>query len=163
MIRISVAALEHQELDLEGSEPASLLELEGDPMLRAEHPVRYRLHAKKVSGGVLVSGSVGTVVAGECGRCLAPVEQAVAAEDFTLFYEHPDAEELDITEDVRAELLLNLPVNLLCAPDCAGLCPVCGANRNTTRCGCELHADGEAPVPPPDGASPWDALDQLKH
>ena len=160
MIRISVAALEHQELDLAGSEPAALLELEGDPVLHADRPVCYKLHAKKVSGGVLVSGSVGTAVSGVCGRCLAPVEQAVAAEDFTLFYEHPETEELDVTEDVRAELLLNLPVNLLCRPDCAGLCPVCGANRNTTHCSCTPSDDAPEPE---EGASPWDALDQLKH
>ena len=162
MIRISVAALEHQELDLEGGEPAALLELENDPVLHAGQPVRYKLHAKKVSGGVLVSGSVGTVVSGLCGRCLAPVEEAVAAEDFTLFYEHPDAEELDITEDVRAELLLNLPVNLLCSPDCAGLCPICGANRNTAECGC-VPAERRDDAPPDEDDSPWSALDQLKH
>ena len=162
MIRISVAALEHQELDLEGSEPAAILELDNDPVLHAEHPVRYKLHAQKISGGVLVSGSAAAAVSGVCGRCLAPVEQAVGAEDFTLFYEHPATEELDITEDVRAEILLNLPVNLLCSPDCAGLCPVCGANRNTAPCSC-VPSDRSAGPPPENGDSPWSALDRLKH
>ena len=39
---------------------------------------------------------------------------------------------------------LNLPLISVCKPDCKGLCPVCGANRNVTGCGC-LQTDTENP------------------
>jgi uncharacterized protein len=49
-------------------------------------------------------------------------------------------------------VLLDAPTTPLCRPDCAGLCPQCGADRNEQACACQ---------PPP--ADPrWSALDALK-
>jgi uncharacterized protein len=42
-----------------------------------------------------------------------------------------------LLEDVlREQVLLSLPVRTLCKPDCKGLCPRCGANRNNQACTC---------------------------
>lgn len=46
----------------------------------------------------------------------------------------PDTNTIDIGEDVRQYALLALPLKMLCREDCAGLCPVCGVNRNRTAC-----------------------------
>jgi len=92
-----------------------------------------------------------------CARCLDPVEQFLSG-DFDLIF-RPDAVdnqpgEHAITEDeteigyyeesgllledaVREQVLLALPGRTLCREDCKGLCPQCGANRNTAPCGCE--------------------------
>lgn len=43
---------------------------------------------------------------------------------------------LDIDELCRSSILLNLPSRFLCSEDCKGLCSKCGANLNTTSCGC---------------------------
>jgi uncharacterized protein len=41
-------------------------------------------------------------------------------------------------EDVlREQVLLSLPVRTLCKPDCKGLCPRCGVNRNRQVCSCD--------------------------
>jgi uncharacterized protein len=40
-------------------------------------------------------------------------------------------DELDLGGWARDALALALPATLLCSPDCAGLCAVCGANLNT--------------------------------
>ena len=115
----------------------------------------------KVSDGALVTGRVSTTLSGICGRCLEPTEIVLSTGDLQLFVEFENEEIVDITDDIRAELLINLPANLLCSEDCAGLCPVCGCNRNETICGCELLTeDFEAPAD--DEPSPWDALDKLK-
>ena len=78
-----------------------------------------------------------------------------------LFVEFENEEIVDITEDIRAELLINLPANLLCSDDCAGLCPVCGADLNSTDCGCVIE-DQEFDSADEDEPSPWAALDNLK-
>jgi uncharacterized protein len=40
-------------------------------------------------------------------------------------------------EDLAKEqLYLSLPLKPICEPACKGLCPTCGANRNTGECGC---------------------------
>jgi uncharacterized protein len=92
-----------------------------------------------------------------CARCLEPVEVPVSAE-FDLIFRpigaDSDSPERSITaseteigyyqrdslllEDVlREQVLLSLPVRTLCKPDCKGLCPRCGANRNLQPCSCD--------------------------
>jgi uncharacterized protein len=92
-----------------------------------------------------------------CARCIEPVEIPLTAE-FDLIFRpvgvDGGAPERSITaseteigyyqgdslllEDVlREQVLLALPVRTLCKPDCKGLCPHCGANRNTQPCPCD--------------------------
>jgi uncharacterized protein len=92
-----------------------------------------------------------------CARCVEPVEIPLAAE-FDLIFRptsaDSDAPERSITapeteigyyqkdslslEDVlREQVLLSLPVRTLCKPDCKGLCPRCGENRNSQPCSCD--------------------------
>lgn len=49
---------------------------------------------------------------------------------------------LDVADQVRESLFLLLPQKALCREDCAGLCPVCGADLNDGACGCSL-TDGD--------------------
>jgi uncharacterized protein len=93
-----------------------------------------------------------------CARCVEPVEIPLAA-DYDLIFRpaEADAEALErsITapeteigyyqkdslslEDVlREQVLLSLPVRTLCKPDCKGLCPRCGENRNSRPCSCDV-------------------------
>ena len=92
-----------------------------------------------------------------CARCVEPVEIPLGAE-FDLIFRplgvDGDAPERSITppeteigyyqgdslllEDVlREQVLLSLPARTLCKPDCKGLCPRCGENRNSGACRCE--------------------------
>ena len=48
--------------------------------------------------------------------------------------------EIDISDEVRDEILLAVPINPLCAEACRGLCPVCGGNRNQVACTCQADA-----------------------
>lgn len=49
---------------------------------------------------------------------------------------HFDGEEVDLAPQIRDQVLLALPITPLCREDCAGLCPVCGGNRNLVACAC---------------------------
>ena len=161
MITFSAALLDKQDIPLEGSEPPAILELEDDLVFNADTPVTYKLTAHKVSKGALITGEASTVISGACGRCLKPAEITLSTGELQLFVEFENEEIVDITEDIRAELLINLPANLLCSDDCAGLCPVCGADLNSTDCGCVIE-DQEFDSADEDEPSPWAALDNLK-
>jgi len=53
--------------------------------------------------------------------------------------------EIDLSDEVRDEILLAIPVSPVCAPTCCGLCPVCGGNRNLVPCDCaERQRQGES-------------------
>jgi uncharacterized protein len=48
-----------------------------------------------------------------------------------------DGKEIDLDPIVREQVLLALPMDVVCGEDCKGLCPVCGQNRNEKPCQCE--------------------------
>jgi len=122
--------------------------------------VPIRLHLESVNGGIAVRGELSMEWSDQCSRCLKPV-QGVATTAVNELYQQlvtdPDAyeivgEQLDLSPMVREVLLLELPTLPLCAPECPGLCTVCGADLAVAPCNC-------APV---EKSSPWDALDALK-
>ena len=155
MICFSLSRLEKEDIRLEGAEPAEFIVLAAGDPFTVSAPVSYALDVSKVSGGALVSGEVETEVAGECGRCLAPVSRKVATGEFQFFVEAPPGAEIcDISEEVRTEITLALPMNLVCRDDCRGLCPECGADLNREKCSCKPKSTR--------GSGVWSALDDLK-
>jgi uncharacterized protein len=94
---------------------------------------------------------------GPCMRCLeaaAPrfavdareVEQPGGGEELESPYVNAE-EELDLAGWAHDALALALPAQLLCRADCAGLCPICGADLNAAgRAGAE-HAHEAEPDP----------------
>jgi uncharacterized protein len=112
-------------------------------------------------GGVAVSGKVSSAWEGECRRCLCSIDGELVAEVRELFRRgggeeegtYPMAEDhLNLREMVLDALFVSLPLLPLCRPDCRGICPVCGADRNIAPCHCE-----EVQVDPR-----WSALDVLQ-
>jgi uncharacterized protein len=97
------------------------------------------------------SGHLSGTVNLECRRCLtdvavgvdedvkflfAPTGDPTAEDDPDVFTYDPGARELDIRPAVREGWLLDVPAFAQCRPDCKGLCPTCGADRNTGACTC---------------------------
>jgi uncharacterized protein len=107
-----------------------------------------------------------------CARCVEPVEvpleatfdlifrpvgvdsetaeRAITAPETEIGYYQKDS--LLLEDVLREQVLLSLPVRTLCKPDCKGLCPRCGQNRNTQPCSCD-----ETPADPR-----WEALAGLR-
>jgi len=124
-------------------------------------PLDVEATAEVLDGQIRVSGMLDTKIEMVCARCIEPVVEEVHRE-FDLFYRplanpaRPNEEarlKLDDTEvgffrgegmflaDVLSEqVLLSLPMKVICRSDCRGLCPSCGANLNHEECRCETHA-----------------------
>ena len=127
----------------------------------ADEDVAAALVLESLNGGAVVAtGTIDAPWAGECVRCLGPARGRLRVAVRELYEPGGDAEEtyplhgdqIDLEPLVRDAVLLELPLAPLCREACAGLCPVCGANRNDDDCGHE-----------PDTRDPrWAALDQLK-
>jgi uncharacterized protein len=78
-------------------------------------------------------------MSGPCMRCLAEatpelavdareVDQPGGGEQLDSPYVHDEV--LDLTGWTRDAVALALPAQIVCRPECAGLCAVCGANLN---------------------------------
>ena len=123
-------------------------------------PLEVMATAELLASQIRIEGNLETKIELVCARCLEPVVEEVSR-TFDLFYapvpkvEKPTIDQLkdDETEigfykgeglflaDVlREQLLLALPLKVICQSDCRGLCPNCGANLNHEECRCETHA-----------------------
>jgi len=121
--------------------------------------VAVRLHLEALSDGIVIDGELSVPWHGVCRRCLLETGGTQVSEVHELYQRivtDPEAfeivgEQLDLSDVVREVILLDVSSTPLCRPDCAGLCPTCGANLNDGPCGC-------ATVPTD---LRWSALDQL--
>jgi uncharacterized protein len=111
-----------------------------------DRPVTVDAEVESVVEGLLVTGKVSATAVVRCVRCLRELDHEVEVEVRELFALEPGDDEdegyavlpddrLPLDTMARDALVLAFPAFPLCRPDCAGLCPVCGADRNTVDCG----------------------------
>jgi DUF177 domain-containing protein len=116
-----------------------------------------KIHMIRTADGILVTGDLHTSVELVCSRCTElfsmPIRFALEEEfhptiDIVTGASLPlpsDDDEavridehhvIDLTEVIRQDLLLALPLHPVCRSRCAGLCPTCGKNWNEGPCDC---------------------------
>jgi uncharacterized protein len=123
------------------------------------------LSVTNTGAGIVASGSVDASFGAVCSRCLADFELPVTAEIDAFYVSHgrehdlPEEQEygfiqegsVDLLPAVLASLALELPFAPLHDPECKGICPTCGTDRNVGSCDC----------PPAESASPFAVLKTL--
>ena len=112
------------ELDLEltGIKPASMIHIKAE--------------AIKFSNTLDVHINMTAKAAAQCWRCLADLEINID-KNFRLDYPlTPQDTIIDLSDDLRQEIMLDYPLKPLCNPDCPGLCVKCGKNLNEGPCDC---------------------------
>jgi uncharacterized protein len=154
-VRITLAELEfHRIIASENYAPGSLDYHEAG--FRQTAPVQLNATAELLGSEIRIKGHLATSMEASCDRCLVPVEIPVSS-NFDLFYRPMQSiakeeeveiapEELEIgfysgdgieLADVATEqVILSLPMKVICSTECRGLCPVCRANLNLTHCDC---------------------------
>jgi uncharacterized protein len=139
------------------------LHLAGEGYDVAPDPLPVTLDVSRmIGGGFSLRLRFRAVLRGACMRCLEPaapgfdvdardVDQPGGGEELDSPYVSPDGA-LDLRAWVRDALALALPTQVICREDCAGLCPMCGANLN------EQPDHGHEPEPDPR----WAKLKELR-
>lgn len=168
MLTLSLAAVARGEVEIREVLPADDPRWE-DTGLAPLEPLQVDLRAFSVGEGVLVRGQLRTRLQLECRRCLTTVDTPVETTVDVLYEELKSEEEeqelsgevyplpargdtVDLWPALREQLLLNVPVYVVCQESCRGLCPQCGTDLNQTTCSCV----------PERAASPWSALKDVK-
>jgi uncharacterized protein len=117
-------------------------------------PVRVKAVVEKGRRQILLRAESRVTIRFTCDRCLDPFEKTLEA-NYVVVYApdersmigvgkegrkiqllSADTNTIELDEDVRQYLLLDVPQKLLCSDTCEGLCPQCGARKNTTHCRC---------------------------
>jgi uncharacterized protein len=124
---------------------------------RVVTPAHLVVEVRKDEQKVRLVGRLSAGLECACGRCLEPfgvavdtpldllflpfsasagaAEGEVADDDVGVSFYRDDV--IDLGDVMRDEFHLALPMKPLCRPDCKGLCPVCGVNRNRETCACQ--------------------------
>jgi uncharacterized protein len=148
------------------------------PELEELGPVAWRGQVIYVDPGFLFRAHLSYEQTLNCNRCLQPIHDPVRSDvELMIEIERPgsrgagghgggehelkdedlgtmyvEGEILETRPILIEQLQLNIPMKPLCRPDCKGLCPVCGIDRNTGTCTCEEKT----------GDPRWAALASLK-
>ena len=139
------------------------LELGGQRYLPVPGTVPADLIITRASTGSVFALSFRARIHGPCYRCLADavIDIPISAREYQatnpgesdeLRTPYVVDDRLDLSAWARDALALALPDKILCKPDCAGLCPVCGRDLNV-----EPHVHEEAA-----GDPRWSALAELR-
>lgn len=155
-MKVTVSEIPAEGLDFAEEEALEVAEV------RILSPVRLKLRVEKVGHEVIITGSVSAVVGLTCSRCLKdfvkdietpldvvyhPADELKGEERYEIkageldtgFY---SGDELDISELLKEQILLNIPIKSLCKDFCKGICSGCGADLNETACKCDIKGSG---------------------
>ena len=112
---------------------------------------------------IRVQGKLRVTLAMHCDRCTEPFTRDIE-EEFDLIYvpapeTSPGAEiaigpsdshvgfydgpGLELNDILQEQVLLALPLQLVCREECQGICPQCGQNRNETECHCQTKVSDD--------------------
>ncbi len=145
-------SVSEQGIDLVGEVSLAALEIDEDDRLAAAEPAKFAIHVAQVSSGILAQGKIEMAMRCRCDRCLKYFDLPVTVADVCHFLKNTDVDAIDLTDEVREDILLSFPQHVLCRTDCLGLCANCGQNLNVRDCGCRLDTGPE---------NIWGRLDEL--
>jgi uncharacterized protein len=166
---IDIHELELHNIEFQEEFPPGVIELGEDvrqiDILRtcghAELVEEHHGDKRKIIEDIRLAGNLSVRLELGCARCLEPIAYPVER-SFELLYrpEGSDAgqEEISVSgaeseigyysgnglvleDTLREQVLLSVPLRLLCRDDCKGLCSQCGKNLNVGSCSCAPQAD----------------------
>lgn len=143
-LRLNVGFFLNQSVGYSRDFPFELEHFHLEPDLEVDS-LEGQAHITRTAQGILLQVKLQAHTGGACARCLDEVRLSLKS-NFTELYAFtratltdsglllPDDHIIDLAPLVREYLLLELPINPLCKPDCKGLCPICGNNLNENTC-----------------------------
>jgi uncharacterized protein len=154
-MKILVDEIPEKGADLKITDTIENFDSNGENILLTE-PVTLKANVKRIGSKVLLKGIIQTLVQIECSRCLEeflfhidepftatflpgdkrPKDPDLELESEDLDVSFYDGKMIDLSELIREEILLAIPMNPLCRVNCRGLCPECGKNLNEGKCYC---------------------------
>lgn len=165
IVDLASLSLSHgQGVRLESPVRLEPLELGGQTYVPQGEMAETRLDISRPSNGYAFRLRFPLHVEGPCMRCLEAAEMAAEidareidqadTEDEELRSPYVVEDELDLGRWAHDAAILALATQILCRPDCAGLCPVCGESLNDGDPEAHKHSTGGDPR--------WAKLDELK-
>jgi uncharacterized protein len=153
MLRIAVEDLREGVSTLEFTCKPEEISLDLDDV-NFTSPVDIKLKLFKQGDKIYVKAELSVNIERECDRCLKLVHEVLTGNMEIQYRPTPKMDSLimddigigyylgeyiELSDDIRESLMLELPVKVLCSEDCKGFCPKCGQNLNESKCNCHLE------------------------
>lgn len=136
-MKIKVEKIKDKVIEIEEEIPASSWELDSSDITFI-NSILLKSKFFRVRDEIVAETSVITHRDVVCSRCLRQIRQAVE-QSFTKSYKDSEVGEcLEINDDIREDILLNFPAQVLCKQDCKGVCSRCGVDLNHQECECQI-------------------------
>ena len=150
---IETGRLREKPETVRGKEPVSSLDIEPGDLIRPSGDLAYDLTIQCVSNELVVLGKLQINIICRCARCGDDFSKKIFIPDFCRTFPLTSKNELiNLTADVREDILLVLPIVAVCSAECRGLCSACGVNLNRETCKCRR----------PEKKNVWGALDDMR-
>jgi uncharacterized protein len=131
-MKIHVSRIPEEGLTEHASYNASKLDMERQDV-RLPEPFEVDAFITRIDRELVIRAQIRSPLLLVCGRCLDEYSSVVTAKN-VYTYEVRPTDVVDITDDVRQDVILAYPMIPLCRPDCKGLCLTCGQNLNHGSC-----------------------------
>ncbi|MDA3799406.1 MAG: YceD family protein [Kiritimatiellae bacterium] len=143
---------EYGSKEFSGEIAPELLDLADDKDVKLLSGLKYDLKIQKLDTEVLVRGCISLDVEVQCVRCNCTFVETVEIPKFCKSFEIKDGknEELDLTFELREDIILAFSLYPLCSEECKGVCTICGKNLNSDECNCSRESENR-----------WSELDNL--
>ena len=149
-MKVHLNQIPPQGLRVEGEEDIQLLDQPEKEGIKPVSSVRYSLDVGLSEGGLFATGSLSVDLQLECVTCLTKFVYPLRINDFAMQIELGGAETVDLTPQIREDILLALPPYPHCDWNGENVCK--GAARNLTNTTDTVASESHA----------WDELDKLK-
>jgi len=141
MMKIHVSKVPAEGLRDHASYDPAAMDMERDD-IRLREPFDVEALVTKADTELVVRVGIRCPLHLTCGRCLEEFVSVVTT-DAVLSYTVQPTDVVDITEDIRQEIILAYPMTPVCQPDCKGLCSTCGQNLNVASCSHQLNESAD--------------------
>ncbi|HEX8961317.1 MAG TPA: DUF177 domain-containing protein [Geobacteraceae bacterium] len=160
LVKVRVDEIKEKVRDLSAVEEVtdypSLVALQASGECTFLEPLRLQLAVSREYDHIRAEGKVETRTRLVCSRCLAEYEADIVS-PFTIFYLRStgaprdeevelaeqdlvsvsyEGDEIDFTDEIAEQVLVEIPFKPLCREECKGLCSQCGTDLNMAECGC---------------------------
>ena len=155
-MKIHLRQIPEDGLHLETEESADFIALPPEDHVRPVGPVHYSLDVGMSGDSLWATGELGVDLELQCVRCLESFIYPLHIGDIALQVELPATETVDLTPELREDILLALPAHPHCDWSGERVCPG-GAEARAEAAGLAPSADDRPQTP-----SAWEKLDQLR-
>ncbi|MFH1355161.1 MAG: DUF177 domain-containing protein [Candidatus Omnitrophota bacterium] len=111
------------------------LEVETD-IIKFRGNIKVKAGISRITNAVTANLNISGLIYANCSRCLEEFQMDLE-KNLKLNYPVSSSDtKIDLSQDLKEEIMLDYPMKPLCSGECKGLCIRCGKNLNEGSCNC---------------------------